>query len=76
MAQNFYGAIVAWSSCFVATIIISLLTRRVKTDSELGGLVYSLTPRQGSGGVKWFASPAFLGSLVLLGAVVLNIIYW
>ena len=46
MAQNFWTAIVAWTACFVATIAISLAhpsgTRRT---SQLGGLVYSLTPR-------------------------------
>ena len=45
MAQNFWTAIVAWTSCFVATIVISLATTRHKTDEELRGLVYSLTPR-------------------------------
>ena len=45
MAQNFWTAIFAWTVCFVATIVISLLTKRTKTDEELKGLVYSLTPR-------------------------------
>ena len=44
MAQNFWTAIFAWTVCFVVTIVISLLTQRTKTDEELEGLVYSLTP--------------------------------
>ena len=28
MAQNFWTAIVAWTTCFVATIVISLATTR------------------------------------------------
>ena len=76
MAQNFYAAIIAWVVCFIATIAISLATTSKKSDSDLVGLVYSLTPKQSSAGAKWFASPAFLGTLVLLGAVILNIIYW
>jgi len=76
MAQNFYAAIIAWVACFVATIVISLATESKKSDDELRGLVYSLTPKETGPGVKWFATPAFLGSLILLGAVILNIIYW
>ena len=39
MALNFWTAIVAWSFCFVATRVISLCTKRTKTDEELRGLV-------------------------------------
>ena len=41
MAQNFWTAIVAWTTCFLATIVVSLLTTRRKSDAELTGLVYS-----------------------------------
>jgi SSS family solute:Na+ symporter len=37
MAQNFWTAIFAWTVCFVATILISLVTKRTKTDAELKG---------------------------------------
>jgi SSS family solute:Na+ symporter len=76
MAQNFWAAIYAWSSCFVITILVSLLTSKNKTDEELRGLVYSLTPKVKEKGVPWFKQPAFLGIIVLLGAVALNIIFW
>ena len=45
MALNFWTALFAWTSCFVSTVVISLFTARTKTDDELRGLVYSLTPR-------------------------------
>jgi SSS family solute:Na+ symporter len=76
MAQNFWTAIFAWTVCFLATILISALTRRVKTDEELKGLVYSLTPRIKDPDVPWHRQPALLGLIVMAAAVVLNIIFW
>jgi SSS family solute:Na+ symporter len=76
MAQNFWTAIVAWTLCFVATIVISLITTREKSDDELRGLVYSLTPRLQDERMEWFKRPATLGILVLGLTVILNIIFW
>jgi SSS family solute:Na+ symporter len=76
MAQNFWTAIVAWTTCFVATIVLSLLTRRNKSDDELGGLVYSLTPRLTDRDLVWYKRPATLGVGVLALTLVLNIIFW
>jgi solute:Na+ symporter, SSS family len=76
MAQNFWAAIFAFSACFIMTIVVSLATKRLKTDDELRGLVYSLTPKIKEHGVPWYKQPATLGVVVLLGAVVLNIIFW
>ncbi len=76
MAQNFWTAIYAWSVCFAATIVISLITRRNKTDQELTGLVYSLTPRLTQHGVPWWKQPATLGIVVLAAAMVLNVVFW
>jgi SSS family solute:Na+ symporter len=76
MAQNFWTAIVAWTSCFVATIVISLATRGHKTDDELRGLVYSLTPRITDAELVWYKRPATLGVTVLALTLVLNIIFW
>ena len=58
------------------TILVSLLTPRNKTDDELRGLVYSLTPRIKEPGVPWFKQPAFLGIIVLAATLVLNMIFW
>jgi len=76
MAQNFWIATIAWSVCFAVTILISLATKPNKTDEELKGLVYSLTPRYKDTALAWFKQPATLGVIVLAIAVVLNIIYW
>jgi solute:Na+ symporter, SSS family len=76
MAQNFWTAIVAWVTCFMLTIIISLSTKRTKTDQELRGLVYSLTPRIKESGIRWYLQPAALGSVVLGAAAVLYVIFW
>jgi SSS family solute:Na+ symporter len=76
MAQNFWAAIYAWCSCFVVTIIVSLITTRKKTDDELRGLVYSLTPRIKEHGLPWYKQPATLGIIVLIAAIILNIIFW
>jgi hypothetical protein len=50
MAQNFWLATVAFGVCFFLTLFISLATKRTKSDEELKGLVYSLTPKPASGG--------------------------
>jgi SSS family solute:Na+ symporter len=76
MAQNFWTAIFAWVACFGATVAISLCTSSGKTDSELGGLVYNLTPKQKEQGVPWFAQPAALGLLALGATILLNLYFW
>jgi solute:Na+ symporter, SSS family len=75
MAQNFWTAIYAWSTCFVVTIVVSLLTRAPE-ESKLVGLVYSLTPRPEEEPLAWYARPASLAIMVVAGTVLLNIIFW
>ncbi len=76
MAQNFWTAIIAWTSCFVVTIVVSLATRRAKGDAELRGLVYALTPRVVDKGLPWYKRPAALGVLVLGLTLALNVWFW
>jgi SSS family solute:Na+ symporter len=77
MAQNFWMAIYSWTTCFVLTIVISLATSRTKTDDELRGLVYSLTPRfDHDDHLAWYAKPEALAVVMLAVTVVLNIIFW
>jgi SSS family solute:Na+ symporter len=76
MAQNFWTAIFAWTACFVATIVISLVTARKKSDTDLKGLVYALTPRLRDRELPWYKQPATLGVLVLGLTVILNVIFW
>jgi len=76
MAQNFWIAIVAWTTCFLLTIIISLATKTNKTDQQLTGLVYSLTPKPKAENEPWHKQPVTVGILVLLATLLLNIIFW
>ena len=75
MAQNFWLASIAFIACFVLTLVISLATRRTKTDEELTGLVYSLTPKIKAEGAAWYLRPAVVGTILLIGCVILNIIF-
>jgi solute:Na+ symporter, SSS family len=75
MGQNFWMAIVAWTFCFGLTLLISLATKRTKTDEELTGLVYSLTPKPKSEDEAWYQRPAVLGCIILAATVILNIIF-
>ena len=75
MSQNFRLAIVAWTLCCVVTIAISLLTVRTKTDGELTGLVYSLTPKPRTEGEPWYQRPVVLGVLILAATLALNVIF-
>jgi len=75
MAQNFWTAIWAWSVCFFTTIFVSLITRPRK-ESELVGLVYSLTDRIREKHLVWYKRPVSLGIAVLLMAAILNWVFW
>jgi SSS family solute:Na+ symporter len=75
MAQNFWTAIYAWTTCFVITIVVSLVTKP-RPAEELKGLVYSLTERPRDEGRPWYERPAALGAVVLGLVVVLNIIFF
>jgi len=76
MALNFWTALFAWTGCFVATLVISLLTTRNKTDEELVGLVYSLTPRLKDDYMPWYKRPVTLAVIVLVVSTILNVIFW
>jgi SSS family solute:Na+ symporter len=75
MAQNFWTAIWAWTTCFVVTIVVSLMTKP-REDKELVGLVYSLTERPKEEDVAWYKRPAVLGVIVLLATLLLNVVFW
>ena len=75
LAQTFWTAIIAWTTCFVVTILVSLVTRP-KPRQELVGLVYSETPRPDGGTARWYARPWALGTAVLLLTLVLNLIFF
>ena len=76
MAQNFWLASFAFVVCFLLTAGISLATARTKTDEELKGLVYSLTPKIKDEEQSWFLRPAVLGVILLICCVVAQLIFF
>jgi SSS family solute:Na+ symporter len=76
MAQNFWLASVAFTACFALTLLISLATSRTKSDVELKGLVYSLTPKIKSDNLPFYQQPGIVGVALLIACVILNIIFW
>jgi SSS family solute:Na+ symporter len=76
MGQNFWMAITAWTSCFLLTIAISLMTSRTKSDADLKGLVYSLTPKPDGEKGPWYMQPVALGAVVITAVILLNILFW
>jgi SSS family solute:Na+ symporter len=75
MAQNFWTAIFAWTTCFLITVLVSLFTEP-RRDEELEGLVYSLTPIPKDTGLPWYKQPAPLAWSVAAVTLVLNIVFW
>jgi SSS family solute:Na+ symporter len=75
MAQNFWLASFAFGLCFTLTLLISLATRRTKSNEELKGLVYSLTPKIKEDEKEWYLRPATLGIVLLAACVVLNLLF-
>jgi SSS family solute:Na+ symporter len=75
MAQNFWTAIWAWMACFVVTILVSMGTRP-RPESELRGLVYSLTEHSSEVEPKWYQRPALLAFVVMAITVMLNVVFW
>ena len=75
MAQNFWIAIFAWSTCFIVTLTVSLATRP-KPDTELHGLVYGLTDLPSDAHEPWHRRPAVLALIVGVALVALNVIFW
>ncbi|MES2475447.1 MAG: sodium:solute symporter family protein [Verrucomicrobiota bacterium] len=76
MSQTFWVAIVAFSVTFVVNAVLSMLTQRTKTDEELKGLVYSLTPKYRDENEAWILRPAVLGTIVFVVSLILNYIFW
>jgi SSS family solute:Na+ symporter len=74
LAQTFWTAIVAWTTCFVVTIVISLMTRP-RPDSELEGLVYSLTPKPKDQDLPWYKRPTSLALIVIVLLAGLNLVF-
>jgi SSS family solute:Na+ symporter len=74
MAQNFWTAIFAFSTNFLVTTIVSLLTKP-RPESELVGLVYSLTPKPVEHHLEWYQKPSTLAFAVLGLLIILNLVF-
>ena len=75
MAQNFWTAIWAWTTCFAVTIAVTLVTK-ARDPEELRGLVYTLTERPSDSGLTWWQRPATLAIAVLLLTLGLNLLFF
>src|ERR1700722_7533953 len=74
-AQNMFRALWCWLICVIVTVVVSLVSKP-KPDSELADLVYGLTPIPQEEKVSIFHTPAFWGTVVAIGFIVLQIIFW
>ncbi|TNF72645.1 MAG: Na+/galactose cotransporter [Bacteroidetes bacterium] len=76
MAQNYWTAVYAFSAALLLTLLITLLTRKLKTDDELVGLVYSLTPKVKDDSKHWYQKPEVMAVIVGVIFIILTIIVW
>ena len=78
------ASFVAAGAAFVVDIAVSVVVSTVtrpRVESELRGLVYSLTPKESlvdadEQALPWFQSPTKLAGIGLVLVVVLNILFW
>jgi solute:Na+ symporter, SSS family len=76
MAQNFWTAIIAFSVSTLITVGLTFVTRQQKSEADLHGLVYSLTPRTIEEDVVWYKRPVGLAIIVSIICVILSVIFW
>ena len=75
MAQNFWIAIFAWSSCLLVTIVVSFVSRP-KPEMELRNLVYGLTKIPHDPLLPWYKRPLPLAAVVGVALIGLNLLFW
>ena len=74
----------AAGAAFVVDLVVSVsvtMVTRPREESELRGLVYSLTPKadfhdEGEGALAWYQTPTTLAGIGFGIVVVLNIVFW
>ncbi len=74
MAQNFWTAIFAFTVNLIVTVFVSFMSQP-KPESELVGLVYSLTPKPVEHHLPWYKRPITLAAAVLVACVALNLVF-
>jgi solute:Na+ symporter, SSS family len=77
---SFVAALAAFVVDIVVSVVVSMATRP-KPESELRGLVYSMTPRadfhdENEGALAWYQQPTKLAAVGLVMVIVLNILFW
>jgi SSS family solute:Na+ symporter len=78
------ASFVAAGAAFVVDILVSVVVTMVtspKPESELRGLVYSLTPRadfhdENEGVLAWYQQPTKLAGVGFVLVIILNIVFW
>ena len=75
LAQDMYQSLWACITCVVVTVLVTLVTKP-KPDSELVGLVYSLTPLAREEHTSFWHRPLVWGVIALVLLVILQIIFW
>jgi len=75
MGANFFQAMWAFGIGLVVTVVVTLMTKP-RPESELVGLVYSLTPRPELARLPWYQRPGMIALGVLGLCLILNIIFW
>jgi solute:Na+ symporter, SSS family len=75
MAQDMFQALWSFVICVTVTVLVSLVTKP-KTDAELTGLVYGLTPIPSEGTFAFYQKPIFWAGVVTVVFVALNLIFW
>ncbi len=76
MAQNFWTAIYACATSAIVAVVLSLLTKQQKSDADLKGLVYSLTPKTREGHLPWYQRANTLAVVVMVIAIILTVLFW
>jgi solute:Na+ symporter, SSS family len=75
LAQDMFQSLWACVTCVVVTVLVTMVTK-ARPDSELRGLVYSLTEVAHEEQTSWFHKPLVWGLAALGVLVVLQIIFW
>jgi len=78
------ASFVAAGAAFVIDIVVSIvvtMATKPKDESELRGLVYSLTPKadfhdENEGALAWYQTPTKLAAVGLVMVIILNILFW
>ena len=75
MAQNFWLSLIAWTTCFVITIVVSMMSQP-KPVGELKNLVWGATEMPKDVEEKsWYHKPVALAVIVTVILIALNIWY-